>query len=73
MGSTGNLLYLLLLYAVLDKDGKLGTSTGLLLAVGIMVATNLGNNCCNRCCCSSNNGNFVGGNFNNFLASNALI
>ena len=43
MGTTSNLLYLLLLYAVLDKEGKLSTSTGLLIGIGIMVATNLNN------------------------------
>ena len=55
MGLSSNLLYLLLLYAVLDKDGKLGTSTGLQIGIGIMVATNClnGNNNCNN---NNNNG-----------------
>ena len=87
MGTTSNLLYLLLLYAVLDKDGKLSTSTGLLIALGIIVATNLNNGCgCNNNNNSCgydrrlNNGTpYVWGynNFNpyqnsNFLFNNAL-
>ena len=55
MGTTSNLLYLLLLYAVLDKDGKLSTSTGLLIGIGIMVATNL-NNGNNGCSCQQRTG-----------------
>lgn len=43
MGNS-NLLYLLLLYAVLDKEGKLGTTTGLLIAVGVMVCAGCLNN-----------------------------
>lgn len=85
MGITSNLLYLLLLYAVLDKEGKLGTSTGLLLGIGIMVATNCfnnNNNNNNNCCCQRNFNNGLpygyGYGFNNnpygsFLYNNALV
>ncbi len=52
MGITSNLLYLLLLYAVLDKEGKLSVCAGLLIAIGIIVCTsccfNGFNNPCNR-------------------------
>ena len=37
MSLTNDLLYLLLLYAVLDESGKLTTTTGILIAVGIML------------------------------------
>ena len=56
MSLSNNLLYLLLLYAVLDNDNRLSTTTGILLALGIMLF-----GCCNRainaCCgngCDSN-------------------
>lgn len=50
MNITTSLLYLLLLYAVLDKDGKLSLTTGLIIAFIILLL-----NCywSNRCC---NNG-----------------
>lgn len=79
MGITSNLLYLLLLYAVLDKDGKLSVSTGLLLALGIIVATNCcnNNNNNNSCCCQrqsfGNNFNPFGAFNNNFAFSNSLF
>ena len=84
MCTTSNLLYLLLLYAVLDKEGKLSTSTGLLIGIGIMVATNLnnGNNCCANSRLGYNYdhyglgyyyGNPCGCNNSRFLYNNALI
>ncbi len=47
MNITTSLLYLLLLYAVLDKDGKLSLTTGLVIAFVILLL-----NCyfANRCC-----------------------
>lgn len=47
MNITTSLLYLLLLYAVLDKDGKLSLTTGLIIAFVILLL-----NCyfVNRCC-----------------------
>ena len=71
MGTTNNLLYLLLLYAVLDKDGKLSTSTGLLIALGVLVCTsgclNGGNNQC------SNYRNNFNPYQSNFTYGNALL
>ncbi len=53
MNITTSLLYLLLLYAVLDKDGKLSLTTGLVLAFVILLI-----NCYfNRRCCCGNSGN----------------
>jgi hypothetical protein len=57
MSITSNLLYLLLLYAVLDKSGKLNVTTGILIALGIMLFSF----CCgnlrvvnnNSCCCGN--------------------
>ena len=49
MNIGNNLLYLLLLYAVLDKDNKLSVTTGLLIAVGIMIFSACCNPCGNRC------------------------
>ena len=37
MNITGSLLYLLLLYAVLDKNNKLSTTTGLVIAFVILL------------------------------------
>ena len=51
MSLSNNLLYLLLLYAVLDNDNRLSTTTGILLALGIMLF-----GCCNRAinaCCGN--------------------
>ena len=47
MNITTSLLYLLLLYAVLDKDNKLSLTTGLIVAFVILLL-----NCwfTNRCC-----------------------
>ena len=52
MNLTNSLLYLLLLYAVLDKDGKLSLTSGLILAFIILLF-----NCYfgNRCCGNNNN------------------
>ena len=57
MSLSNNLLYLLLLYAVLDNDNRLSTTTGILLALGIMLF-----GCCNRainaCCGNGFDNNF---------------
>ncbi len=48
MNITTSLLYLLLLYAVLDKDGKLSLTTGLVIAFVILLLNcYFGNRCCN--------------------------
>ena len=48
MNFTTSLLYLLLLYAVLDKDGKLSLTTGLIIAFAILLFNcHLNNRCCN--------------------------
>ena len=52
MNITSSLLYLLLLYAVLDKDNKLSLTTGLVIAFIIMLINCYLNN---RCCCGNNN------------------
>lgn len=51
MNITTSLLYLLLLYAVLDKDNKLSLTTGLIIAFVILLL-----NCYyqNRCCGNDN-------------------
>ncbi|MCM1289602.1 MAG: hypothetical protein NC132_02990 [Corallococcus sp.] len=47
MNFTNSLLYLLLLYAVLDKDGKLSLTTGLIAAFAILLFNcYFGNRCC---------------------------
>lgn len=51
MNITTSLLYLLLLYAVLDKDGKLSLTTGLVIAFVILLLNCYFNN---RCCGNSN-------------------
>lgn len=63
MNITRSLLYLLLLYAVLDKDNKLSLTTGLTIAFVIMLlncyfGNNLGCNTArngngNNCCCGN--------------------
>lgn len=50
MSITQELLYLLLLYAVLS-DGKLSITTGLLIAFGILLIAP----CFQRLCCSGSN------------------
>ena len=48
MNLTTGLLYLLLLYAVLDKEGKLSLTTGLIVAFAILLFNcYFGNRCCN--------------------------
>lgn len=47
MNITTSLLYLLLLYAVLDKDNKLSLTTGLIIAFVILLLNCYYNN---RCC-----------------------
>ncbi|MDE7454804.1 MAG: hypothetical protein K2M64_03135 [Clostridia bacterium] len=48
MNITSSLLYLLLLYAVLDKDNKLSLTTGLIIAFVILLLNCYYNNrCCN--------------------------
>ncbi len=60
-----NLLYLLLLYAVLDKGNTLSLTTGVLIGAGILLFNcyNTRTNCCNtnRCCCSNNTFAFANG------------
>ena len=68
---SGNLLYLLLLYAVLDKEDRISPTTGILIALGIMLygtCRTAINACCNNprqghnhC----NNGNYNYANYNN--------
>ncbi|MBO5772996.1 MAG: hypothetical protein J6R37_04265 [Clostridia bacterium] len=56
MNLTQELLYLLLLYAVLDKDKKLSLTTGLIIAFAIILFSNARRNrCCNDGCNSQNN------------------
>ncbi len=50
MNISTSLLYLLLLYAVLDKDNKLSLTTGLIIAFVIMLL-----NCYYNCRCCNNN------------------
>lgn len=58
MNITTSLLYLLLLYAVLDKDGKLSLTTGLIIAFVVLLL-----NCYfNRRCCNGNNSVSSNGN-----------
>ena len=48
MSFSQNLLYLLLLYAVLDRGNKLSLTTGLVIACGILLFNcYFGNRCCN--------------------------
>ncbi len=63
MSISNNLLYLLLLYSVLDDSNKLSTTNGILLALGIMLFgyfRNVMEACCrNRCNGNNNNNNFT--------------
>ena len=80
---TSNLLYLLLLYAVLDKENRLSTTTGLLAALGIILygtCRTAINTCCNnQQQANYNNANFAnqncnpGCNQNTFWAVNNLF
>lgn len=77
---TSNLLYLLLLYAVLDKENRLSTTTGLLAALGIILygtCRTAINTCCNQQS-NYNNANFANNcnpncNQNTFWAVNNLF
>ena len=60
MSFSQNLLYLLLLYAVLDRGNKLSLNTGLIVAFVILLFNcYFGNRCCNGTTTTStlNNGN----------------
>lgn len=48
MNISNSLLYLLLLYAVLDRGNKLSLTTGLVLAFVIMLFNCYSNRCCNN-------------------------
>ena len=48
MNITTSLLYLLLLYAVLDKDNKLSLTTGLIIAFVILLVNCWFTRCCNN-------------------------
>ena len=48
MNITTSLLYLLLLYAVLDKDNKLSLTTGLIIAFVILLFQCWFTRCCNN-------------------------
>lgn len=52
MNITTSLLYLLLLYAVLDRDNRLSLTTGLIIAFVILLLNCYFNN---RCCNNNNN------------------
>lgn len=77
MHITSNLLYLLLLYAVLDKNNRLSVTTGLLIAGGIMLFSLcmcnplVFNNCYrSRECCGGRNQPM---NSNPFILTNNLF
>lgn len=61
-----NLLYLLLLYAVLDKCNTLSLTTALIIAFGIMLLTCYKNNLC----CGNNN--FFNTSSNGFSSVNNI-
>lgn len=66
MSITASLLYLLLLYAVLDKDRKLSLTNGLVIAFVVMLL-----NCYyGRRCCNSLNGGC--GNSSSFSSLNGF-
>lgn len=54
MNLTTSLLYLLLLYAVLDKNGSLSMTTGLLIGAAILLFSCF----CNRPSCPNANNTF---------------
>ncbi len=74
MNVTRSLLYLLLLYAVLDKGNKLSLTTGLTIAFVIMLLNcYFGNNgCCNNSRSGWNNGNNCCCNNNSFFNLNGI-
>ena len=61
---SGNLLYLLLLYAVLDTEDRLSPTTGLLIALGIMLYGTC-RTAINACCNNSRQGNYPNCNNSN--------
>ena len=64
MNISRSLLYLLLLYAVLDKGNNLSLTNGLIIAFVILLL-----NCYyGNCCCTSNN-SASNGNLNNVFAT----
>jgi len=66
MSFSQNLLYLLLLYAVLDRGNKLSLNTGLIVAFVILLFNcYFGNRCCN-----GSNGNTTIANGNPFSLIN---
>ncbi|MCM1194379.1 MAG: hypothetical protein NC099_02080 [Corallococcus sp.] len=66
MNITNSLLYLLLLYAVLDKDNRLSLTNGLVIAFVILLI-----NCYfNRCCVT--NGNNGSNSSTNTTGNNAF-
>ncbi len=59
MSITASLLYLLLLYAVLDKDRKLSLTNGLVIAFVVMLLNcYYGRRCCNTLNDSCNRSSF---------------
>ena len=64
MNITTSLLYLLLLYAVLDKDNKLSLTTGLIIAFVILLFNCwCHNRCCNNTMTTTTTTTTNGGNF----------
>lgn len=63
MNITGSLLYLLLLYAVLDKDRNLSLTNGLVIAFVVLLLNCYFGRCCNRSgeTSSSNSFNILNG------------
>ncbi len=63
MNITGSLLYLLLLYAVLDKDRNLSLTNGLVIAFVVLLLNCYFGRCCNRVSdtTSSNSFNILNG------------
>lgn len=64
MSITNSLLYLLLLYAVLDKDRKLSLTNGLVIAFVVMLANcYYGRRCGNNTssCCTGNSFSTING------------
>jgi len=74
---SNNLLYLLLLYAVLDKENRITTTTGLLIALGIILygtCRTAINTCCNNNLVNNNCGfnNHGRNNCNNFSCNGSF-
>ncbi len=66
MNLTTGLLYLLLLYAVLDKDGKLSLTTGLIIAFAILLFNCYFGNRCTECATRSTSSGNVFNTINGF-------